>query len=294
MKKLLLVMGVAASLAFTACNGSSNSPKNFTDSLSTAFGEYNGANLGTSFASIPEDQKKSFSKEDVLRGFKEVLLADTAEQGYYAGLNIALNMNQQLMEMEQSGVSIDRNLLLSAFSKAFMADSTSAETMEEYQKAFSEAMNKAQSIVMKKRQEQMEEQRAAREKEAAENLAAGEEYMAKIAKDEGVVTLPSGLAYKVVKQGEGPKATADDEVELNYVGKLIDGTVFDESKAPVTFVPTQTVPGFSEGLQLMNVGSEYILYVPAALGYGDRQAGSIPANSTLIFEVKILKITPRG
>jgi FKBP-type peptidyl-prolyl cis-trans isomerase FkpA len=127
------------------------------------------------------------------------------------------------------------------------------------------------------------------------NLEAGVKFLEENALKNGVVTLPSGLQYEIVKEGDGPKPSATDKVRVNYEGKLIDDTVFDSSYdrgEPVEFQLDQVIPGWTEGLQLMNVGSRYKLYVPPALGYGDQPVGGgvIPANSVLIFDVELLDI----
>ena len=114
-------------------------------------------------------------------------------------------------------------------------------------------------------------------------------------KNEGVVALPSGLQYKVVKQGSGPKPKATDTVTVHYTGKLIDGTVFDSSVErgrPASFPPNRVIPGWTEGLQLMPVGSKYILYIPGKLAYGKnppRGSGIYP-DAVLVFEVELLRI----
>ena len=126
--------------------------------------------------------------------------------------------------------------------------------------------------------------------EAKENLAKGEAFLAEKAKEEGVVKTESGLLYKVLKEGKGDKVQSNQRAKVSYKGTLIDGTQFD-SNASATFSPTQVVKGFGEGLQLMQKGGKYILYIPAELGYGVRGGGDkIPTNSTLIFEVEVLDI----
>ncbi|HEY8405229.1 MAG TPA: FKBP-type peptidyl-prolyl cis-trans isomerase, partial [Flavobacteriales bacterium] len=112
---------------------------------------------------------------------------------------------------------------------------------------------------------------------------------------DGVQTTPSGLQYKVIHEGNGPKPAATDIVEVHYHGTLIDGTVFDSSVErgePIRFPLNQVIPGWTEGLQLMSKGSKYILYVPENLAYGPRSMGSIKPYSTLIFEVELLDINP--
>jgi FKBP-type peptidyl-prolyl cis-trans isomerase FklB len=110
----------------------------------------------------------------------------------------------------------------------------------------------------------------------------------------GVIQLPSGLQYKVLNQGVGSKPTAQDTVTVHYVGQLTTGTIFDSSverNEPATFPVSMVIPGWTEALQLMPVGSKWVLYIPSNLGYGERGAGGvIPPNSTLIFEVELLSI----
>ena len=108
-----------------------------------------------------------------------------------------------------------------------------------------------------------------------------------------VITTESGLQYEVLKKGKGKTPTTNDKVKVHYHGTLINGTVFDSSvdrKEPVTFGVTQVIPGWTEALQLMSVGSKFKLYIPQELAYGAQQAGQIPPFSTLIFEVELLSI----
>lgn len=126
-----------------------------------------------------------------------------------------------------------------------------------------------------------------------EAIAAGKKFLEENKLKEGVVTTESGLQYEVIKMGKGAKPTATDKVKVHYHGTLTDGTVFDSSVdrgEPITFALNQVIPGWTEGVQLMPVGSKFRFYVPQELGYGARQAGSIPPYSTLIFEVELLGI----
>lgn len=136
----------------------------------------------------------------------------------------------------------------------------------------------------------------AMQRKAEVNLAKEKEFLAANQKKSGVTTTASGLQYEIIKQGNGPKPKETDIVKVDYEGKLIDGTVFDSSiarKQPATFPLNGVIPGWSEGLQLMNVGSKYKLYIPSALAYGENGAGDkIAPNSTLVFEVELLSIEP--
>ncbi|MBP5678080.1 MAG: FKBP-type peptidyl-prolyl cis-trans isomerase [Bacteroidales bacterium] len=129
-----------------------------------------------------------------------------------------------------------------------------------------------------------------------ENIDAGAKYLKEISNNKSVYTTKSGLKYRMMKEGNGKRPKATDKVKVHYTGKLIDGTVFDSSVErgePITFALNQVIPGWTEGLQLMDEGSKYILYIPYNLGYGEQQAGSIPPGSTLVFEVELLEINPK-
>ena len=120
-----------------------------------------------------------------------------------------------------------------------------------------------------------------------------EQFLAEHKSREGVITTESGLQYEVITLGTGIKPTIHDEVKVHYHGTMIDGTVFDSSVErgePITFALTQVIPGWTEGLQLMPVGSKFIFYIPYNLGYGEQQVGPIAPYSTLIFEVELLNI----
>ena len=122
-------------------------------------------------------------------------------------------------------------------------------------------------------------------------------YMAAVARQPGVVVTDSGLAYKVMHAGSvtGAHPRLGDQVRVSYEGRLIDGAVFDSSKAaggPVTLTVGQLVPGWDEALMIMRPGDDWTLYVPPTLGYGDQAAGPIPANSVMIFRLQLLSIVP--
>lgn len=125
------------------------------------------------------------------------------------------------------------------------------------------------------------------------NAKAGKEYLSNNAKEEGVKVTESGLQYLVVKEGNGKKPGPNDVVTVHYTGRLIDGTVFDSSVErgePATFAVGQVIPGWVEGLQLMSEGSAYRLFIPSELAYGEHGTGPIQPNSTLIFDVQLLKV----
>lgn len=125
------------------------------------------------------------------------------------------------------------------------------------------------------------------------NEVAGKQYLEENGKRAEVKTLPSGLQYEVITEGDGPMPKSTDRVEVHYTGKLIDGTVFDSSVdrgVPATFGVTQVIPGWVEALQLMKAGSKWRLFIPSQLAYGPQGAGPIGPNSTLIFDVELLRV----
>ena len=143
--------------------------------------------------------------------------------------------------------------------------------------------------------EMEKKQRAAAEELGKANAAAGEAFLAENGKRVEVKTTPSGLQYEVLTEGDGPRPEANDQVEVHYTGKLIDGTVFDSSVdrgMPATFGVTQVIPGWVEALQLMKAGSKWRLFIPSNLAYGPNGAPGSPIgpHATLIFDVELLKV----
>lgn len=198
--------------------------------------------------------------------------------GSQIGGNIANNFKQQ-------GVEVDLDAFLEAVRHQFEGKPSKYKP-EELQAAM-----EAFEQVMKGKQAEMEKQAAAK---AQEVKAAGAKFLAENGKREGVKTTASGLQYEVVKQGDGPKPVATDKVNVHYHGTLLNGKVFDSSVQrgePITFGVQEVIKGWTEALQLMNVGSKYKLFIPADLAYGDNSAGpDIGPGETLVFEVELLKI----
>jgi FKBP-type peptidyl-prolyl cis-trans isomerase len=129
--------------------------------------------------------------------------------------------------------------------------------------------------------------------EALGNIEEGAAFLEENGKKEGVITTESGLQYEIITEGDGPKPTETSTVSVHYEGTLIDGEVFDssyDSGEPVSFSLNSVIPGWTEGMQLMPVGSTYKFYIPSHLGYGERGTGPIPGNSVLIFKVELLEL----
>ena len=194
---------------------------------------------------------------------------------------LGLGIGQQLAQMGASDLNVDE------FAQAIKDVLAGNELKVSHREA--------QGIVeqyFRKKQAAMDAERAAKGKIAKES---GEKYLAENAKKEGVVTLPSGLQYTVIKEGNGRKPKATDQVVCHYEGFLLDGTVFDSSVQrgePATFGLQQVIAGWTEGLQLMQEGAKYRFFVPYRLAYGEGGAGNmIPPFATLIFDVELLEVT---
>ena len=177
---------------------------------------------------------------------------------------------------------VDLNIVIEAMKHALdgKEPALTQEQAMEVQKAFAERMQAKQAARMQEL--------------ATTNKTEGEAFLAKNKSAAGVKTTASGLQYQVVTEGTGPKPAATDTVKVHYTGTLLDGTKFDSSVdrgQPAQFALNAVIPGWTEGLQLMPVGSKYIMWIPAELGYGDRGTpGPIGPNATLKFEVELLEI----
>jgi peptidyl-prolyl cis-trans isomerase len=152
----------------------------------------------------------------------------------------------------------------------------------------------AQTLVQNFFQEQEAKQQAAAAEAGKAAKAAGEAFLAENGKKDGVVTLPSGLQYQVLKEGDGKKPSATDKVVCHYEGTLIDGTVFDSSyqrNQPATFGLNQVIAGWTEGVQLMQEGAKYRFFIPYNLAYGEHGAGAqIPPFAALVFDVELIEV----
>ncbi|OIO68760.1 MAG: hypothetical protein COW19_05690 [Zetaproteobacteria bacterium CG12_big_fil_rev_8_21_14_0_65_55_1124] len=201
--------------------------------------------------------------------------SENAKFSYAIGLDVGRSLSR-----------IDEKLDMSAFNEGLM---TSVDGKES--KLTEQEIAEVKQAVFKRQQEAMIEKQ---NKLAVENKATGGKFLQENASAEGVKSTESGLQYKVLTEGAGPKPTLDDTVKVNYEGKLLDDTVFDSSYKrgqPVTFPLGSVIEGWKEGLQLMPVGSKYRLFIPAALAYGERGAGNIIGpNAVLVFDVELLDI----
>lgn len=204
---------------------------------------------------------------------KPDLKSDKGQASYAIGQQIGKNLKAQNIEIDPK--TLAASLVDATAGKSQMTD-------EEIQKA----MMKLQEMAMKKQQEEGE----ANKKKSAE-------FLEKNKNAEGVKVTASGLQYSVIKEGDGATPKKEDTVKCHYTGTLIDGTKFDSSVdrgQPAEFPVGGVIPGWTEALQMMKVGSKYKLFIPPELAYGPAGRPGIPPNSTLIFEVELLEIVKSG
>ena len=207
---------------------------------------------------------------------EDLVLKDQKDKlSYSIGMNIGNNFKKQSIDVNTDALIQGIKDALSG-GKTLMTEQEVNETLMNFQK-------------------EMVAKQMAHQKELAEkNKKEGEAFLAENMKKEGVKTLPSGLQYKVIKEGDGKTPKITDTVTINYRGTLIDGTEFDSSYTrgqPATFPVKGVIAGFTEALQLMKVGSKWQLFIPSNLAYGERGAGDdIGPNATLIFEIELVSI----
>ena len=282
MKKIVLFAAVAAATGFAACT--SQAPKanlkSETDSLSYMLGIANTDGLTT----IVERQfgLDSLQTADFIQGFLEGI--NSNNKSYNAGRQIGQQIGTQGFEYMSKQIlgndttkSLSKDNFIAGFvealqNKAAMSTQEAGEYVNKYIKAL--------------RSKALEEQ-------FGENKAAGEKFLAENAKKEGVKTTPSGLQYKVIKEGKGEIPADSSVVKVHYKGTLIDGTEFDSSykrNEPAKFPVKGVIKGWTEALQMMPVGSKWELYIPQELAYGENNSPRIKPFSALVFEVELLGI----
>ena len=226
---------------------------------------------------------------DFVKGFQLVINggSDPKLTAYAAGMDIGKQVKNRMIpdmtkEFTDTPDSIVPSLLYRGFTDALVKDSSV------FKQEVAEQLFKDKQVSNKAAKE---------EKLYGANRDAGRKFLAENAKKEGVITLPSGLQYKVLVKGDGPVPTMNDKVQVNYEGRLVDGTVFDASAKhgdkPIEFKPNQVIKGWTEALTMMPVGSTWQLFIPYELAYGERDSGQIKPFSALIFDVQLVGIADK-
>ncbi|MDH8702429.1 FKBP-type peptidyl-prolyl cis-trans isomerase FklB [Dysgonomonadaceae bacterium PH5-43] len=287
-KTFMFSMLAVASITMFSCNAQVPKAdlKNNLDSIAYSQGVLSAAQIDQLFADFnikPENQK------DYINGFIK-------------GMKAAPKSDKQKAEAMGKWMGEQFSLLIfPTIGEQMFQDSTISLSTDNFTAGYIASIDGPESTLIKAEEAQMymmmaieEVRRQSLEKNNAEAKAENAAFLEKNAKEEGVVTLPSGLQYKVISEGKGAKPAATDEVTVHYHGTTIKGEVFDSSVdrgEPATFPLNAVIPGWTEGLQLMPVGSKYMFYIPYDLAYGaEGRGGLITPFATLVFEVELLDI----
>lgn len=226
------------------------------------------------------------NKTKFLEGVAKGLKSST-DKAYEEGLKIAAQLKDITQrfagETLKDGESVNMDKFSNGFFTAFKGEKTLIEQPSQI----------IDNIIMKSREEKTKAEEAALKGKYADKIAEGEKFMTDNKMKPGIITLPSGLQYKILKQGEGAIPQDGEKVTVHYHGTLLDGTVFDSSVErgePISFNVGQLIKGWNEALMLMPQGSKWVLYIPYDLAYGTRDQGPIKPFSNLIFEVELIKV----
>ncbi|MDO6447457.1 FKBP-type peptidyl-prolyl cis-trans isomerase [Colwellia sp. 1_MG-2023] len=214
-----------------------------------------------------------------------VLDTEVQKQAYSLGASIGMFTQRNLTEQEKLGLTLDKALILRGF-KDSLAGKSAIEKEE------------IQALMMNLEQTMKAKQQEAATKAAEENIAQGQKFLEENAKKEGVQVTESGIQYLVITEGEGKKPAATDRVKVHYKGMFLNGDEFDSSYSrnePAVFGLNQVIRGWTEGVQLMSVGSKYKFVIPSELAYGPNgNPPRIPGNSVLQFEIELLEIIKKA
>jgi FKBP-type peptidyl-prolyl cis-trans isomerase FklB len=291
MKKLMIVAAMAIVAAgFTACGNSTPKAnlKSDVDSLSYSIGmaqtqglkEYLVDRLGVDTAYM----------NDFIKGLNEGANAgdNKKKSAYYAGIQIGQQISNQMVKginHELFGEDSTQTISLKNFMAGFISGTTGKGGLMTVEEAGKMAQEKMTAIKSK-----------SLEKEYGPNKEAGEKFLAANAKKDGVKTLPSGVQYKVLKEGTGAIPADTSLVRVHYEGKTIDGKVFDSSfkrGQPLDLRCNQTIKGWTDAMVHMPAGSEWEVYIPQELAYGEREQGDIKPFSALIFKIQLIEVNPK-
>ncbi|MBO4985085.1 MAG: FKBP-type peptidyl-prolyl cis-trans isomerase [Bacteroides sp.] len=295
MKKFtfMAVMAIVAGLASCTAQGPKGKMNTEIDSLSYAFALAQSQGIEQFFMQQGIDSTMMI---EFLKGYNDgVNKSEKSDKAYIAGLQIGQMVGVQWVERLSEDLfganaeeKVNRALMIEGFKDGITKSKNAAMTMNNAQAYMNTHMQSVKENTLLKKY--------------ADNKAAGEKFLAENKEKEGVVTLPSGLQYKVITEGKGAIPTKNDKVKVHYKGTLIDGTEFDSSykrkdkdgnSKPAEFRASQVIKGWTEALTLMPVGSKWELYIPQELAYGSRETGGeIKPFSALIFEVELVEIVP--
>ena len=289
MKKLFIgaMMMAFAAATFVSCGNSTPKAdlKDEVDTLSYAMGMAQTQGLKEYLSD--RLQIDTAYMDDFIKGLNDGANAgdDKKKAAYYAGIQIGQQISNQMVKginHEVFGDDSTKTICLKNFMAGFVSGTTGKKGLMTVEQAAQVAQAKMMAIKAKNM-----------EKEYGPNKVAGEKFLAANKKKPGVVTLPSGVQYKVIKEGNGPMPKDTSMVKVQYEGKTIDGKVFDSSYKrgePVSLRANQVIKGWTEALVHMPVGSVWEVYIPQNLAYGEREQGQIKPFSVLIFKIELVSL----
>lgn len=300
MKKFIMAAAALAMMATTACNKNAENTEasiderfqiseSVSDSISQIYGQMVGGYILADYQNFSDENKNDQMKQDLIKGIR-IALSEGKGNGVMMGLQVGMRMAQELASLEEAGVKVDREAVLENFMRAFQADSVNMEDIRAINGLYTGLMQQVREI-----EEAREEARIAESPEAQQNAISCKAFFDKLKSQEGIKFTESGLAYSISVPGDTTTISNNTLVTLNYVGKLIDGTVFDQSREdqPTKMSPAGVIPGFGEGLRLLGKGAKATFYIPAELAYGLKAPQQIGPNQALIFDVEIVDVQNR-
>lgn len=300
MKKFIMAAAALAMMATTACNKNAENTEasiderfqiseSVSDSISQIYGQMVGGYILADYQNFSDENKNDQMKQDLIKGIR-IALSEGKGNGVMMGLQVGMRMAQELASLEEAGVKVDREAVLENFMRAFQADSVNMEDIRAINGLYTGLMQQVREI-----EEAREEARIAESPEAQQNAISCKAFFDKLKSQEGIKFTESGLAYSISVPGDTTTISNNTLVTLNYVGKLIDGTVFDQSREdqPAKMSPAGVIPGFGEGLRLLGKGAKASFYIPAELAYGLKAPQQIGPNQALIFDVEIVDVQNR-
>lgn len=301
MKKIMYVLCMAAvsGLCMASCSeGDADQAKDkeeaakaqaaANDSMSIAYGRMVGTYLNSELGSYAKYEGKAYDKKEFEEGLRAVLGAEHSE-AYLAGMASGFRVSQDIKELGKIDITINRADVLGQIGIALQKDTVTTQEINDNQNAYSRLIQSAQE-----RHRLKQETEASTDPEVVKNVKTAEAYMNKQQQENAnIQKSASGLYYVIDKKGAGKIPGDNDIVTVKYVGRHIDGTVFDQNDH-AQFAPSQVVKGFGEGLKMLAPGGKATLYIPGKLGYGvhgQPQAGIRPMEM-LVFDVEVLDVTP--
>lgn len=294
MKKLTILLAGLAIIGSSAQAKTDVKPTNTADSMGYYVGYTQGTIMGQNINNSPDitDAERDLYRSEFLRGVTQALLADTANTGYMDGLKMGAAMRDELIKLRDQGLPCNMELFNTTFAtQVNNPDTTAINTYMRAVQALIQPVMERQQLAQQQQQQQAQQQFM---DIAQANIAAGKAFMDSIKAVPGVKVTDSGLAYKVIKKGEGPTIGPRQQALIYYKGSLVDGSQFDatEPGQPVRLGPESVIKGFAEALMMLNKGAHYVFYIPQELAYGMQGPPVIGPAQTLVFDIEVVELLP--